>query len=446
MATMITCPSCNNSFALEEVMTDDIKKELRGEMIAYKKKKDDEVTLLQEQLSRKDLEVSEKISASAKQKEEEFQLKLAALAKEAQQQQEESNKKLLEEKKLLQQSMEATIRKSIFADFENQLRILQQSNQDNEEKLRTSRQKELEYLQKEQDLKNREAELELSVQRKLQEERVRLSDELRKLEEQKTAARETEHQLKLKELEKQLEDQKKLAEEMRRRADQGSSQLHGEVQELALEELLRTTFPFDEISEVGKGKRGADCIQIVRNQLGQECGKIIYESKRTESFGHDWIEKLKSDMRKQGAHIAIIVSKTRPKDMDSFGEKQGVWVCSFAEVKALAYVLRDGIVKLFNASRSQENKGDKMHLLYDYLTSAEFGEQWKAVREGFLSMKTSIQRERDAMEKLWKSREKHLEKVLLNVAHIRGSVEGIAGNDAISLNLLDDADEEKEPG
>jgi hypothetical protein len=251
--------------------------------------------------------------------------------------------------------------------------------------------------------------------------------------------------MRLKELEKQLEDQKKLAiemerraEEMKRKAEQGSTQLQGEVQELALEDLLRSTFPFDEISEVGKGVRGADCIQTVRNTHGQECGKIIYESKRTQSFSPDWVEKLKADMRSQGAMVAVIVTHAMPKDMDHFGEKNGVWICSFAEVKALSHVLRDGIIRVSHAAKSQANKGDKMHLLYDYLTSTEFGEQWKAIREGFLSMKQSIQRERDTMERLWKAREKQLEKVLLNAAHIRGSIEGIAGKDAIDIDLLED--------
>ncbi|MEI9912389.1 MAG: DUF2130 domain-containing protein [Bacteroidota bacterium] len=240
----------------------------------------------------------------------------------------------------------------------------------------------------------------------------------------------------MKELEKQLDDQKKLADEMRRKAEQGSMQLQGEVQETALEEMLRTAFPFDLIAEVGKGVRGADCVQVVRNNFGQECGKIIYESKRTNAFAADWIEKLKADMRSQGAEIAVIVTKTMPKDMDGFGIKDGVWVCSFTEVKALAGVLRDGVVRVFNAAKNNENKGDKMTLLYGYLTSNEFAEQWKAIREGFMSMKLSIQKERDAMEKLWKAREKQLEKVLLNAAHVRGSIEGIAGMDSVDLNLL----------
>ena len=247
--------------------------------------------------------------------------------------------------------------------------------------------------------------------------------------------------MKVKELEKQLDDQKKLAEEMRRKADQGSMQLQGEVQELALESILRNAFPFDIITEVGKGVRGADCIHIVRNNFGQECGKIIYESKRTENFGGDWIEKLKKDMRSTGAEIAVLVTKAMPKDMECFGLKEGVWVCTFSEVKAMANVLRDGIVRVFTSAKGQENKGDKMHLLYDYLTSNEFSEQWKAIREGFLAMKTGIQRERDSMERIWKAREKQLEKVLLNSAHVKGSIEGIAGHDSIDFNLLEEGEE-----
>ncbi|MFI5155200.1 MAG: DUF2130 domain-containing protein [Chitinophagales bacterium] len=438
MATMITCPSCKHSFALEEVMTDDIRKELRAEMIAYKSRKDEEVKQLQEQLSRKDLETMEKLTNANRLREEEYQKKISEFSKQASLQQENFEKKLADEKKLLQQSLEASLRKSISGDFENQLSLLTHANKENEERLRASRQKELEYMQREQELKTKESEWELSLQRKLQDERTKISDEIRKIEEQKMASKETEYNLRLKEMEKQLEDQKKLAEEMKRRADQGSMQLQGEVQELALEELLRMHYPMDEIREVSKGKRGADCVQIVRNPLGQECGKIIYESKRAEHFGGDWVEKLKTDMRSQGAHFAILVTKTMPRDMESFGERGGVWICSFSEVRALSYVLRDGILRIFQASKSQENKGDKVQLLYDYLTSNEFAEQWKAIREGFLSMKNSIQRERDAMEKLWKSREKQLEKVLLNAVHIKGSVEGIAGNDSISLNLIDD--------
>lgn len=448
MPTDIKCPSCGHQFEPNEAIREEVEKELRSKAADWQRKKN-----------------------------EEFQIKLE------------------QERKLMQQTMEETIRKSVAGDFENKLRLLEQNNKDNEEKLKAARQKELEYLKKEQELKTkaeelditvqkrlqeereklteelrkaeqqheeklkaarekeleylkkeqelktRAEELDITVQKKLQEEREKLSEELRKLEEQKLVARENEFQLRLKELEKQLEDQKKLAEEMKRKAEQGSTQLQGEIQELALEELLRNAFPFDVITEVGKGVRGADCIQTVRSNTGQECGKIIYESKRTTNFSNDWIEKLKADMRSLSADVAVIVTRTMPKDMDGFGIKDGVWICSFTDVKALAVVLRDSIMRISTAVRNNENKGEKMHMLYDYLTSNEFAEQWKAIREGFLSMRMSIQKERDAMEKLWKSREKQLEKVLLNAAHIRGSIEGIAGMEsAVDLHLLDEGE------
>jgi hypothetical protein len=146
-------------------------------------------------------------------------------------------------------------------------------------------------------------------------------------------------------------------------------------------------------------------------------------------------------MRTLGADVAIIVTQTLPKDMDRFGEKDGVYICTFTEVRSVALLLRNALLKIAEAKKSQENKGDKMVMLYDYLTSSEFSEQWKAIREGFMSMKLSIQKERDMMEKLWKSREKQLEKVLLNAAHIKGSVEGIAGADAVNLSITSSDDD-----
>lgn len=343
----------------------------------------------------------------------------------------------------VQKQAEEEARKRIAADFDHKLKFLEQNNKENEEKLKEARQREADFLRREQELKNKEAEIEINVQKQLQQERERLSEEIRKIEEERMSVKEGEFNMKVKELEKQLEDQKKLAEEMKRRAEQGSQQLQGEIQELALEEMLRINFPFDVVEEVGKGVRGADCIQVVRNNNGVECGKIIFESKRTKEFSNEWIEKLRTDMRSQGADVAVLVTQTFPRDMDRFGEKNGVWICSYNEVKSLVHLLRDGIIKISAAVKNQENAGDKMHMLYNYLTSREFAEQWTAIREGFMSMRISIQKERDAMEKLWKAREKQLEKVLLNAAHIRGSIEGIAGMEDVNLNLLEDGEDEE---
>lgn len=411
MATDVKCPSCGHGFPIEEVMAEEYKKQLRLQMADFKSKK-----------------------------EEEFQRKEAEFTNREKRQQEAFDQRLAEEKKALQLALEGNLRKSIASDYEHEMKMLQESITSTAEKLKVSRQKELEFLQREQSLKQKEEELEVALQRKLQEQRAELSEQIRKQETEKHSIKDTEYQLKVKELEKQLDDQKKLAEEMKRKAEQGSMQLQGEVQELILEEQLRSYFPFDIISEVGKGVRGADCVQTVRNQFGQECGRIIYESKRTSAFGGDWIDKLKKDMRAQGVDVAVIVTQCYPKGMDCFGDKDGVWICSFDEVKAVSYILRDGVIKLANLAKAQDNRGDKMHLLYDYLTSSEFSEQWKAIREGYMSMRLSIVKERDAMERMWKSREKQLDKVLLNAAGIKGSIEGIAGNDVIQLSLDEDDD------
>jgi hypothetical protein len=408
MSTEIKCPSCGNSVQLEEAIGKEYEQALREKMLAWQKKKDEEF----------------------QRKEEDFKLQQQNLTLKLEQQ---------FAKERLQ--LEEGVRKSIATDFENKLTFLENTNKENQEKLRLASQKELDFIKKEQELKTRAEEMELEVQRKMQVEREQIVEQIKKQEIEKNLLKETEHQLKVRELEKQLDDQKKLADEMRRKAEQGSMQLQGEVQELILEELLQSTFPFDVIGEVGKGVRGADCIQTVRNQFGQDCGKIIYESKRTKDFSNEWIDKLKKDMRGAGVDVAVIVTQTYPKGMTCFGERDGVWICSFEEVKAVAFVLRDGIIRLSNATKSQENRGDKMHMLYDYLTGTEFSEQWKAIREGYMSMRLSIHKERDAMERMWKMREKQLDKVLLNASSIKGSIEGIAGADTISLSLSDDDDE-----
>ena len=443
MSTEIKCPNCAHSFPIEEVMAEEYKRDLREKMVSFTKQKEEEFKVKQQEFTLQQKQLAQSMEQKQKDFLQQQQLLEQSFVQKQQEQAQLFEQKLAAEKKQIQVSMEESLRKSIATDFENKLQMLDHANKEQEEKLKQARAKEMSFLIKEKEILEKEAELEIKMQRLLQEQRAELVEQIRKQEHEKNNIRDTEHQLRVKELEKQLEDQKKLAEEMKRKAEQGSMQLQGEVQELILEELLRNAFPFDLVTEVGKGVRGADCVHHVRNQFGQECGRIIYESKRTKEFSPEWIEKLKKDMRGMGVDVAVIVTQCYPKGMDCFGEKDGVWICSFDEVKAVSYILRDGIVKLFSASKSQENRGDKMHMLYDYLTSSEFSEQWKAIREGFMSMKLSIQKERDAMERLWKSREKQLEKVMLNAAHIRGSIEGISGTESIRFNLTDDDDDDE---
>jgi hypothetical protein len=349
--------------------------------------------------------------------------------------------KLHQEKLRLEKDIQEDLRKSISADYENQLRMLQEKDNNNEEKLREARKKELEFLQKEQQLQNKEAELDITLQKKLQEERSKLSEQIRHQENEKNLLKETTYQLKVKELEMQLDDQKKLADEMKRKAEQSSMQRQGEVQELLLESILKENFPFDIIEEVGKGVEGADCIQVIRNISGTTCGKIIYESKRTKTWSNSWVDKLKADMRSRGADVAILVTQAFPKDMERFGEKDGIWICNFTEVNSVAHLLRNGILKVYDIQRSEENKGDKMQLLYNYLTGNEFKGQVEAIVEGFMAMKQSIMKERIQMEKMWKEREKQLEKVLISTSGMYGSVKGIAGASVGNIPLLDGGDD-----
>jgi hypothetical protein len=387
----VTCPKCQHNFEPTDAIREEVEKELRGKMTDWQKKKEEETTAL-----------------------------------------------LAEQKITIENELAEKLKKDLGAQYDHKMKVMQQNESAMSKQVKYFQEKELEFLKQVQVIQAKEAELELELQRKLVKERESLKAQIQKEEIERGSLKDQEYQLKVKELEKQLDDQRKLAEEMKRKAEQGSMQMQGEVQELLLEELLKSSFPFDEIVEVGKGVRGADCIQVVRNNLGQEAGKIIYESKRTTAFAQEWIEKLKTDMRSQGADIAIIVTQAFPKDMERFGEKEGVYICSYQEVKSVALLLRTALLKLFDAKKNQLNKGDKMSFLYDYLTSNEFNEQWKAIGEGFRQMRQSIQKERDAMEKLWKSREKQLEKVLLNAMHIKGSIEGIAGADSINMNLLED--------
>lgn len=415
MHTELKCPRCGTSIDVENVLSTEIEQRFQAK---YQQQ-------LQENL------------AGMEQERLKLQQEQLVFEERKKQENELFAQRLQKEKQKLESELQEQLRKSIAGDFEVKLKSLELSRQETEQKLRESQQKELEFLQKQQMLESREAELELTLQKKLQEEKLNLADQIRRQEQEKVKLQEQELLMKLKDVQIQLDEQKKLAEEMRRRAEQGSMQRQGEVQELLLEQILREHFPLDLIEEVGKGVEGADCIQQIRNSRNEPAGKIIYESKRTKAWQNAWVDKLKTDMRNQGADVAILVTQVFPKEMNQFGERDGIWICSFQEVAAVAQVLRGGILRLQEVMRSQENKGDKMQMLYDYLTGNEFRGQMEAIMEGFMSLRNGITKERVQMEKIWKEREKQLEKVLLNTSGLFGSVKGIAGASIADLPLLD---------
>ena len=334
--------------------------------------------------------------------------------------QQEFAAKLERERKVLEQQFSGALQAKLREEMGAELEKLKKENAAHKADHAKLKLKEMHLLEQEQQIHNLRADLDLELARKLSQEREKL--------EEKIALREQERSdMRIREYEKQLADQKKLIDEMRRKSEQGSMQLQGEVQELALEEWLQQTFPLDRIEEVRKGASGADAIQVVRNPLGRECGSILYESKRTKSFSEAWLEKLREDLRRQGADLAVIVTEAMPKDMAHFGLRQGIWVCTFSEVKALAPVLRDMLVRVAHVEAAQVNKGEKMALLYDFLTGPEFYRQVEAIVEGFVAMREDLDKEKRAMQRHWKMREKQIEKVITNTVEMYGAVQGIAG-------------------
>jgi len=254
-------------------------------------------------------------------------------------------------------------------------------------------------------------------------------------------------QLKLKEREKTIEDLRDALAAANKRAEQGSMQLQGEVQELAIEEWLQDTFPLDAIEEIKKGARGGDCLQHVNTRAKLRCGTIYYESKRTKAFQPSWIGKFKEDMRQKGADIGVLVTEAMPPDMPSMGQVDGIWVCTFAEFKSLAIVLRDTIIRLDMAVESSQNRGEKMGMLYDYMTGPEFKLTIESIVEGIGSMHEDLESEKRSMRRIWKKREKQIEKVILSTTDMYGAIQGIAGLKALpsmsALELPEGAEDEE---
>ena len=235
-------------------------------------------------------------------------------------------------------------------------------------------------------------------------------------------------ELKLKEKEDLITILKGQMDEMKRRAEQGSMQSQGEVQELAIEEWLGNAFPFDRVDEISKGLRGGDCIHRVHDRSGNELGSIYYESKRTKHFTENWIGKLKQDMQAAKTQVGVIVTEAMPDGMDRMGQREGIWICTYEEFKSLCFVLREMMLQVGVAISSQQNKGDKMSLLYDYLTGTAFRMHIEAIVQSFTKQKSDIAAERRAYERIWNEREKNLELVISNTAQMYGSIRGIAGS------------------
>ncbi len=413
--TQIKCPNCGTSIDVQDILAhqleDEIQQKYQHQLAEEKKKFDAEFEGLNK--------AKEQFEQKKKQENELFQERL--------------DKQLKEDRKGIEEKLKLKFQEEQAEQFNALQKELNEKSEQVKE-LGLAR-IEVERLKREKSELKEIAEAE--AQKNLNETLIAEKEKIRKQEEDK-------NELRFKELQKQLEDQRKLTEEMKRKQEQGSMQLQGEIQELAIEEWLAGKFPLDSIEEIKKGARGGDCIQIVNTRTHQNCGTIYYESKRTKDFQASWIEKFKADIREKGANIGVLVTEVMPSDMDRMGLKDGIWICNYEEFKGLCTVLRDSIIQINLAISSQENKGDKMHMLYDYLTGNTFRLQVEAIVEGFTQMKADLESEKRAMQSIWKKREKQIEKVTVNTIDMHSSIKGIAGNAIKAVRLLELPDVESE--
>jgi len=401
---IIICPKCSNKIPLTETLFNQIKESLRKEYEAKVNEKEKEIIRREEMLAkeRKSLEDSKK--AIGQQVEEKLKAEMERLKQEA--------------------------KKEAETALSLELKDLREQNAEKNKKLEEAQKAELELRKKTRELEEQKKSMELEVARKIDEERNKIKQNALELFGE-------EHRLKDMEKDKKISDMLKTIEELKRKGEQGSIQTQGEVMELDMESILKSKFPSDEISPVPKGIRGADILQKVHNQSGQYCGTIAWESKSTKAWSDSWISKLKDDQREVKAEIAVIVSKVLPEGVSAFTNMEGVWLTNPTLVGSLAEVLRTGLIQVSQTKLSTVGKNEKMEVLYNYLSGAEFKQKVEAIVEAFKTMKEDLDKEKRAMTSIWAKREKQIERVIMNTAGMYGDMQGIIGASMPEIKMLE---------
>lgn len=328
------------------------------------------------------------------------------------------------------QELEAKVRKQAVEEVRLELTEAREALEQKDRRLAESEKKELELRREKRTLEEREKALELEIDR-------RLDSERRKIEAQLAVSYAESHRLKEAEKDQQIDSMRRTIDELKRKAEQGSQQTQGEVLETELEENLRVEFPFDKIEPVAKGKSGGDILQTVFTQSGRECGKIIWETKRTKTWQQGWIQKLKDDLREAKASLAVLVSETLPSGFHHFREVDGVWVTDIPSALSLALALRMNLIQVERAREFQAGRNEKMEVLYDYVTGSEFKNRVQAVLETFVSLKSELEHEKTAMQRIWDKREKQFRRVASNMAGLYGDIEGLTGLALPSVKILE---------
>lgn len=411
----IKCTQCGNEIRLTE--------SLAAPLIEATRKQ------YERQLAAKDSEVAAR-EAELRDSEAALSQKRAALD-------EEIAARLLGEQKRIAAEEAAKARKVVAADLDAkdaELATLQESLTNSASKIAELSRAQADLMRGKRELESEREALELSVER-------RVAEELDTVKSQ--ARREAEDGLRLKvsEKEEQISGMQRQIEELRRRAEQGSQQLQGEVQELDLEKLLAATFPMDRIEPVPKGEFGGDALQRVLGPFGQSCGTILWESKRTKNWSDGWLQKLRDDQRAAKAELAVLVTLALPKGVETFGLVDGIWVAHPRAAIAVAVALRQTLLEVAAARKSSDGQQTKMELLYDYLIGPHFRQRVQAIVESFSSMQDDLNKERKVITKQWAKREAQLARAMQSTVGMYGDMQGIAGralSDVEGLSLEED--------
>jgi hypothetical protein len=326
--------------------------------------------------------------------------------------------------------LEERLRKEILSEQGLEVADLKAQLAEKAKRLDVAQDKELELRKRQRELEDREKAMKLETERAMDSERKKIAEKAA------TDAEEA-HRLKDAEKEKQLAGMRRQIEELKRKAEQGSQKIQGEVLEIELEEALKREFPFDSVEPVASGTKGADILQVVKTQSGRECGKILWETKRTKNWSDQWLAKLKSDQRDIKADIAVLVSEALPDGFKQFREINGVWVTDIPSAISLSLALRVVLNQVARERALQTGKKEKAELIYDYITGTEFRNRVEAIVEAFRSIKADLDSERNAMERIWAKREKNIQQVLSHIAGMHGDFAGIADASLPAIKLLE---------
>lgn len=416
----ITCPNCKAEIKLTESLAAPLIEAIRKE---YERR-----------LSQKDADISKR-EVLLKEKEESL-----SKAKETIDEQVAEKIKLERTQIIADEAKKARL--AVASDLEqksNEVKDLNDVLNQQSEKLAEAQKAQVELIRKQRELDDAKREMELTIEKRIQEKLDTTRDQARK---------EAEDQLKLKVMEKEqtISAMQKQIEELKRKAEQGSQQLQGEVQELELESLLKAKFPHDSIMPVPKGEHGGDVLQCVVGPLGSACGIIIWESKRTKNWSDGWLAKLREDQRAAKAEIAVIVSQTLPREVETFDLVEGVWVTHPKTVLPVALSLRQSLIEVAAARQASEGQQTKMELVYQYLTGQRFRQRVQAIVEAFSSMQEDLDKERKVIMKQWAKRDEQIEHVMQATVGMYGDLQGIAGKtlqeiEGLSLDALEAPEE-----